>query len=174
MIEENKTIINNEYDYSNCLPTVEGVTYLVQYLTNVYEDFKALLVSDEENNKQLKAEYKVWKYKKNYKERINIYINYNNYNSVTCKDFSSFKSVVDNDNLNNVKKISINLDLDYDRGTGENLEDCENHFTIVFEPYNIFFVRKSNNNENDINQIEANIKMILEKFPVVNTIFCTK
>ena len=37
--EQEASIINNEYDYSNILPTIDVVTYLAQYCYNVYLQF---------------------------------------------------------------------------------------------------------------------------------------
>ncbi len=172
--ENSKKIINNEFDYSNCLPTIECVTYLIQYIFNVYDNFLKLQTEDEEKNKPLKVEYKEWKYKKSYGEKFEVYIREKTYNNIICKDFVSFQSAVNEGNLKNVLGLTIRLNLDYKRGTGENLDEYENSFYISFEPNNVIFARKSNHIEEDINQIETNIKTILEKFPTINTIFCTK
>lgn len=172
--ENIKSVINNEFDYSNCLPTIECVTYLIQYIFNVYDNFLKLQVEDEERNKQFKPEYKEWKYKKSYGERFEIYIKGKTYNNITCNDFLSFQSAVSGGYLKNVTVLTITLNLDYSRGTGKNLDEYENSFYISFEPNNITFARKSNHVENDIDQIETNIKTILERFPTMNTIFCTK
>ena len=71
-------------------------------------------------------------------------------------------------------KMEIKMDLDFRRGNGNNLEDHENSFTVKFEPYKIIFARKSNYIDQEINQVESAIKQILDKFPKVNSIFCTK
>ena len=40
MNEENKkNIVNNEYDYSNILPTIDNITYLVAFCDNIYNQF---------------------------------------------------------------------------------------------------------------------------------------
>lgn len=35
----NNMIINNEFDYSNTIPTIEYISYLVEYCSNVYNNF---------------------------------------------------------------------------------------------------------------------------------------
>ncbi len=170
----NQSVINNEYDYSNCLPTVECVTYLVKYMSEVYDAFIKRQMEDEARNKQFKNEYKEWKYRRSYAERFEIYIREKAFNNLTCKNFASFQSAVENGNLKNISGMAIKMDLDYKRGIGENLEDYDNSFCVSFEPNNITFARKSDHIEPDMDQIEKNIKTILEGFPTLNTIFCTK
>ena len=59
MNEENKkNIVNNEYDYSNILPTIDNITYLVAFCDNIYNQFLKLIEADEEKNKPFKEEYK--------------------------------------------------------------------------------------------------------------------
>lgn len=174
MNQNTQSVVNNEYDYSNCLPTIECVTYLVKYMSDVYDNFLKLQMEDEENNKQFKPEYKEWKYKKSYGEKFEIYIKEKTYNNLTCKDFASFQSAVADGNLKNITGMTIKMDIDYKRGIGEKLDEYENSFYVSFEPSNITFARKSDHIESDMNQIENNIKAILEKFPILNTIFCTK
>ena len=48
--EEAITIVNNEYDYSNGIPTIESISYLVKYLDNVYKNFLNLIEEDEKKN----------------------------------------------------------------------------------------------------------------------------
>ena len=66
------------------------------------------------------------------------------------------------------------MKLDYKRGNALNLVKHENEFTIQFRPYNIVFKRKSSHNESIMNNIENTTNDILKKFPVVNSIFCSK
>jgi len=172
--EELITIINNEYDYSNILPTIECITYLVQYCENVYKYFMSLVEEDEKRNEQLKYEYKNYNYKKTYSQRIEIYIKEKSYNNITCKDFSSFQSAINDGNLKNVNGLDIKLELDYEKGTMNNFVNYENSFSIIFRPYEITFARKSNHNEIYMNQIENAINEILKQFPIANSIFCTK
>ena len=168
------TIIDNEYDYSNCVPTVEGVSFLVKYLDSVYKNYLRLTEEDEKKNEQFKFEYKSFNYKKTYESGLEIRIKEKSFNSVTCNDWESFLSAVDKECLKGIIEVKIRLDLSFKRGKGENLSKYENSFLITFAPYDISFVRKSNHNEVVMNKIEKDIREILNKFPVMNTIFCTK
>ncbi len=58
-----KAVINNEYDYSNVLPTAEAISYLVQYCDEMNKQLTKLVEQDEEKNKQFKPEYKEFMYK---------------------------------------------------------------------------------------------------------------
>lgn len=171
---DSQAVINNEYDYSNVLPTVEAISYLIQYCDQIYKQLRKLVDEDEEKNKQFKQEYKDYMYKKSYSELFEIYIREKSYNNITCKDYATFVAAVKDGNLNQVAEIDIKLDLDFERGKGNNLEKHENSFAIIFKPYDIKFARKSNHNDPNMNQIENQINDILKKFPIVNTIFCTK
>ena len=170
-----KAVINNEFDYSNIVANVEAITYLVQYCDSMEKQLKKLIEEDEEKNKRFKNEYKDYMYKKTYSERFEVYIRSKSYqNSITCNDYESFVSAVKDGNLKNVSGLDIKLDLDFERGKGDNLDKHENSFKIVFNPYDITFTRISNHNDPSMNQIETQINDILKRFQVVNTIFCTK
>lgn len=172
--EDETSLINNEYDYSTILPTVEAISYLVQYCDNVFKQFTALVEEDEKKNEQFKQEFKNYNYKKTYGERFEVYIREKNYNTITCKDFSSFQSAVNDGNLKNVSSLEIKIDMDFKRGNGNDLKEHENSFTITFKPYDIKFIRKSNHNELNMNKTEKEIIEILNKFQASNTIFCSK
>ena len=172
--EDEPSVKNNEYDYSTIIATPEAITYLVQYCDSAYKKFVALIDEDEKRNEQFKQEFKNYNYKKTYGERFEVYIRGKNYNTITCKDLASFQSAVNDGNLTNVSSLEIKMNLDFKRGTGNDLTDHENSFTITFKPYEITFTRKSSHNESKMNQIENDIKEILNKFQTVNTIFCTK
>lgn len=170
-----ESIINNEYDYSNILPVVDYVAYLVQYCDQVYNQLLKLQQEDEEKNKQFKPEYKEYNFKKKYSQGLEIYIKEKNYhNNITCKDYSTFKTAIDDGNLKNVDGVDIRLNMDFDRGREGKFESHENSFVIIFKPYEITFSRKSNYKDDSINQIENQINEILKKFPVANCIFCNK
>ena len=62
---ERVSVINNETDYSNVIPTEEGMLYLVKYLYSVYQQFTELVAEDEKKNSQFKQEFKNYMYKKN-------------------------------------------------------------------------------------------------------------
>ena len=161
--EYNKeSIINNEYDYSNILPVVDYVAYLVQYCDQVYNQLIKLQQEDEEKNKQFKSEYREYNFKKKYSQGLEIYIKEKNYhNNITCKDYNTFKTAIDDGNLKNVSGVDIKLNMDFERGREGNFESHENNFVIIFKPYEITFSRKSNYNDVNIN-------------PVANCIFCNK
>ena len=167
-------ITNNEFDYSNIIPTVESITYLVKYCSDIYTQFVNMVNEDEKKNEQFKYEYKIYNYKKSYTTQFEVYIKEKSYNNITCKDFSSFQSAINDGNLKEVCGLDIRLDLDYKKGKNDNLVDCENSFSILFNPYDIKFARKSNFKEPNMTQIENTINDILKKFPTANSIFCTK
>ena len=73
-----------------------------------------------------------------------------------------------------VNGLDIKLCMDFERGKGNNYDEHENSFTIIFKPYEITFARKSNHNDPSMNKIEEQINEILKKFPVANSIFCNK
>lgn len=97
-----------------------------------------------------------------------------NFNTVSCNDFISFQSVVNAGNLNNINSLEIKLEINFMRGKINEFVEYQNSFDIVFKPYDIKFIRVSNHNELKMNQVENYIKSILNKFQVVNTIFCSK
>lgn len=172
--KDESSIKNNVYDYSTIIATSDVITHLVQYCDNVYKNFILLVDEDEKRNEQLKQGFKNYNYKKSYGERFVVYIREKNYNTITCKDFDAFQSAVNNGNLTNVKSLEIKMELDFIRGKGNELINHENSFNITFKPYEITFTRKSNHNEEKMNQIENDIRDIFSKFQTVNTIFCTK
>lgn len=173
--EEVETNINNEFDYSNIIVGVENLAYIVQYCDNVYSSFKTLLDEDEKMNERLKYEFKNYDYKRTYGDNFEIRIRQKNYyNSTSCKNYNSFIDVVRQGQLKNVDALEIELNLDYKRGKSDELKNHENSFKITFKPYDIKFIRKSNYNEKNMNQIEENINAILKKFPTANSIFCSK
>lgn len=169
-----QAVINNEFDYSNVVPTVEMILYLVQYCDQVYNQLTKLVKDDEEKNKQFKSEYKEWNYKKSYGQSFEVFIREKNYNNITCKDYSQFVSAVNGGNLNEISGMYIKLCMDFFRGKGENTVEHENSFTMSFKPYEITFTRKSNYNDPSMNKIEEQINSIFKHFPVANSIFCTK
>lgn len=169
-----QVVINNEFDYSNVVPTIEAISYLVQYCDQMNKQLTKLVEEDEEKNKQFKSEYKDYMYKKSYGQEFQVYIKEKSYNNITCNDFESFLSAVKGGNLNQVTGLDIKLCMDFLRGKAEKLEKHENLFTIIFNPYDIKFARKSNHNDPNMNKVEEQINSILKQFPVANSIFCNK
>lgn len=176
MLDDNlaQKVINNEFDYSNVIPTIEAVSYLVEFCDKINKQFTKLVEDDEEKNKQYKYEYRDYMYKKSYAQGLEVYIREKSYNNITCNDYESFVSAVDDGNLNQVDSVDVKLCLDFSRGKSEKYEDHENSFSIIFRPYEITFARKSNHDDPSMNKIEEQINSILKKFPVANSIFCNK
>lgn len=169
-----KEIISKEYDFSNILPTVEYVSLLVKYCDGLYNQLIKLCEEDEERNKSFKPEYQNYTYKKYFGNYFEIYINGETVSGISCKDYEQFESAVKGGSLKNVRRVKIDLKLNFKRGNGNNLEEHENEFMITFSPYDIKFIRKSNHNDQNMNQIEQQIIDILNKFPISNCIFCDK
>jgi hypothetical protein len=169
-----QSIVNNEYDYSNSVPTIKAVASLVRYCDQMNKWLTQLVNEDEEKNKQYKPEYKEYMYKKTFSQDFNVYIREKTINNITCKDYESFVSAVKDGNLNRVNGLDIRLNLDFKRGKENNYEEHENSFTIIFNPYEITFARTSNYDDPSMNEIEDYINTILKGFPVSNSIFCTK
>lgn len=171
---DEKAVINNEYDYSNILPTIECIDYLVKYCDNTYKQLQKLVEEDEEKNKQFKMEYREYRYGKSYGAKFEVYIREKSYNNITCNDYDMFLAAVKDGNLKNISSMDIKLTLNFKRGKGMNVEEYSNSFTILLSPYNIKFARKSDHNESNMNEVETQIKNILNQFPIANCIFCTK
>lgn len=169
-----QAVINNEFDYSNILPTVDAISYLAQYCDQMNKQLTKLVNDDEERNKQFKPEYKNYMYKKSYSQNFQVYIREKSYNNITCKDYETYIAAVKDGNLKHVSEVEIKLCMNFERGSGSNLSEHENYFSIIFKPYAITFARKSNHNDPTMNQVENQINAILKKFPVANSIFCTK
>lgn len=168
--------ISNEYDYSNIVPEIDVIKYLVQYCESIYNKFTNLVAEDEEKNKMIKSEFRNYMYKKSYETKFEVIIRENteSFFSLNCKSFADFNNAVNNGHLKNIKSLTVNLNLYYKRGQDYSFEDYENAFKISFKPYEIKFTRKSNHSENDMNNIENSINELLKKFRVQNSIFCTK
>lgn len=169
-----QTVINNDFDYSNVVPTVEAISHLVQYCDQMNRQLTELIEADEEKNKKIKYEYKDYMYKKSYSQEFKVNIKEMSYNSIICKNYESFVSAFKNGYLNQVRSLVIKLCMNFERGKAGNYEEHENSFTITFNPYEITFSRKSNHNDPSMDRIEELINKILGEFPVANSIFCTK
>lgn len=173
-LEEKETMINNEFDYSNIIVAEEPITYLVQFCSQVYNNFLKLLNEEQQKNEKLKYEFQNYNYKKHFANTLEIRTMDKNYNSISYSNYDTFIEGVKNKQLRNINSLEINLNLSYKRGKNENLIDHENSFKIVFKPYEIKFSRVSNHKEENMDQIENTINQILNKFQAVNTIFCNK
>ena len=172
---ENEVPINNEYDYSNIVAEVQSISYLVQYCEALYNQLLKLMSADEEKNAKLKYEFQHYDYKKTYDTQFEVTIKEKEKtSSIYCHSYQAFTDNVNKGCLKNVASFTIKLNLSYKRGKESSLSDYENEFKMIFQPYNIKFIRKSNHNETNMNQIENNINDILKKFKVQDSIFCTK
>lgn len=170
---EQEIVINNEYDYSNIVAEVENIAYLVQYFENTYNQFLKICEEDEKRNEPLKYEFQNYNFK-NYYSTFAVNIRMKTYNNVTCNSLESFVETVKKGQVNNISCLEIAMELNYQRGSNDNKKKHENSFKIIFKPYDIIFARKSNYNEENMNQIEKNINEMLKKFKVANSVFCTK
>jgi hypothetical protein len=174
-IDENvEKIINNEYDYSNVIPVEKIVSYLVQYFDNIYNQFIKLIEEDENKNEKIKYEYQNYKYKKSFSTSFKISIQEKNFNIININNYDSYISILKSEKIKNINSLKLELILDYRTGSNDKLINHDNSFIINFKPYDIIFVRKSNHNESIMNNIENNINNIFNKFPIENTIFCSK
>ncbi len=171
---EKEINIEHEFDYSNIIPTIDNIGNLIKYCESIYNQFLKLIDEDEKRNEQLKYEYKNYQYGKCYGNRFEISIFTENYTRISCKDYDSYLQKVNEGYLKNVNSLSIYLDLDFLRGPFNDSKIYENLFEISFRPYKIKFFRKSNNNDEKINQIENVINSVLYQLPKENSIFCTK
>ena len=167
-------IINHETDYSNVLVTADMISYLVKLCDSLHKKLVSLIAEDEKNNEQFKEEYKEYKYKKMFTNRFRVYIREKTFNNLECENFEEFQSAVNNGDLKQVLKLEILLDLNFRRGRGTALEDHTNSFIISFSPYDITFARKSNKKDPEMDQIEDQIKEIMNQLPIANSIFCDK
>ena len=174
MMEEVETVINNEYDYSNIVASGENIAYIVQYCENLYKQFLALVEQDERKNEALKYEYKNYEYGKHFKCEFTITIKNSGLINIICKSLSSYMDALNSGKITHVNGLDIILDLSYKRGGATQFAEHRNDFKIIFRPYDIKFIRKSNFNEASMNQIENSINSILSKFAIANTIFCSK
>ena len=176
---DERSIIKNEYDYSNVLPEVEKISRLVKYCDDVLKQFMSLVNEDEEKNEKIKYEFKNYNYKKTYGQSMNVKIlttgnQLYRGQYLECNDYESFNTAINNNLLKNISSLEISLELNYQRGSISNLVSHENKFKIVFRPYDITFTRISNFNEQSMMQIENGINKFLSDFTIANSIFCTK
>ena len=108
-----EVVINNEYDYSNIIPEVQIISYLVQYCNNLYDYLMNLINLEEERNEKLKYEFKNYEYKKSYQTKFEVSVRGKNISSVTYKNYDSFLSAVNSGQVNNDESLTIILDISY-------------------------------------------------------------
>lgn len=171
--QKDEVVISNEYDYSNIIAELESIVYLVQYFDSVHNQMLKLYKEDELKNERLSYEYKNYEYK-NHFSKLEVYVREKSYNYLSYSNYNSFLSAVEKGQIKNVDSIEISLSLNFMRGTNESSSIHENLFKINFKPYDIIFMRKSNYDDQGMDQIEVNINEILKKFKTTNSIFCSK
>ena len=174
MNEEIETVVNNEYDYSNMVASGENIATIVQYCETLFNQFNSLIARDEKKNEMLKYEFKSYEYAKHFKSEFTVILKQRGLNNIICKNYNAYMDALKSGNVNNLNGLDIILDLSYKRGNSGDLKEYRNDFKIIFRPYDIRFIRKSNHNETTMNQIEDAIKFMLNQFPVANTIFFNK
>ena len=174
-METGREIIR-EFDYSNIVPEIEMISFLVQYCDSCYKQLMKLCEDDAIRNEKLKYEFKEYRYKKAYSTNFEVTIREKNsgFSSLSSKTYESFIENVNSGHLNNVDSVIITLDLSFKRGKETDIKEYNNLFKISFKPYDIVFSHKSDYLDSDIEQIENNINEILKKFRIQNTVFCTK
>ncbi len=175
---KDEKVINPRYDYSNIIPNKEYVKVLTQYCFAVYNQLLKMFDEDQKKNEKLKSEYKNFEYLKHYSTGIEInvkerakegqYIG----SSFEFKDYKSFVDYIDRKPT--LTSLKIELNLSFKRGGEFKNVEHTNMFIISFEPYNIIFSRKSNHEDESMDQIEQYIKSVLDKFSTVDTIFYSK
>ncbi len=176
MYGEKVTQINHEYDYSNSVPEISSISYLVQYCDTLFQHLLSLIQEDEAKNERLNYNYKEYMFKKSLETGFDVSIKEKGSytGGFSCDDYKDFVNAVQNGLLNNIDRLVINLSMSYRRGKEGSLQQHDNFFTITFKPYEITFTRKSNFSDSNMDEIENNINEVLKKFKVQNSIFCTK
>ncbi len=172
--DEMELVIDNEYDYSNIVPVVDIITYIVQFCDNTYQQFMKIVDEEMVKNEKLKYEFKEYRYKKHFSQKFEVNVRGKNFEHITYKNYSSYIEALNNNRITNLSSLEIRLDLNFYRGKEENLKSHENEFRILFEPYSIIFKRNSNYKDSEMDQVEKNINDIMKKFPAYNTIFYSK
>ncbi len=166
-------VITNEFDYSNVIPIAENIAYIIQFCDNVFNHFMKLVEEDKVKNERLKYEYRDYKYQDHYNQKLEIDVR-KGYENTSYKNYSSFINAINNKQISNISSMEIKLGLSFYRGKKDSSVEHQNEFKISFEPYKILFTRKSNFPDAEMDQIEKNINELMKKFPVSNTIFCSK
>ena len=174
MNEDIETSINNEFDYSTIIPSAEAIGYIVQYCETLYNQFMQLVANDEKKNETLKYEYRNFEYGRHFKSEFTVTIKKAGLNTIICKNYNAYMEAVRSGNVNNLNGLDIIMDLSYKKGNTQNSVEHRNDFKVIFRPYDIRFIRKSNHDEMNMKQIEDSINGILKQFPTANSIFCSK
>lgn len=166
-------LIVHEYDYSNIIAIKDGIDYLVQYMDSCYKQYLDLVEEDKKRNQNLAYEYRNFDYGNSF-DSFTVTVWSKGFDSVTCKNFEQYTSLSKENKVKNVKELTINLKMNYERGQGKDKITCKHSFIVSFKPYDITFKRQSNYGDELMDKIETMIKGILDKFNAVDSIFYTK
>ncbi len=173
MDELKEEIIINDFDYSNIVPVIDGVNYLVQYLYSCYMDYLGLLEEGKRRNESLSYEYRNYDYKDSF-SKFRVSITKKDNGMINCNNYEQYLNLVQSEKTMRLKEVEISITMNYERGQGRNTITCKNSFVVKFAPYDITFQRKSNYKDEYMDKIENFTNEILNKFNRVNTIFCSK
>lgn len=169
------SIISNTIDFSNKVITIDSLLQLVKYLDDVYQDFAEQCRRDEQANERLKYEYRRYTHKPSALSGLRIAIYPANIiQPIGCRNFADFHNLTVSNSINNVRRIIIDMELNYSSGNDSSMVRHDNKFTLNFEPYDITLTRRSSDNDQYINQVANNIASIFYAMETRNTIFCTK
>ena len=174
MNNNNEKNIKTSFGYSNIIPSSQYISVLVQYCEKINNQYTQIIQDDEAKNEKLKYEFQSYQYGKKYSRGLEISIYDKKYKSFICKNLQEFLNAIQNNQVSNIRKLNITLEINFKRGQQPNIEEHENEFEIEFQPYEITFTRKSNFDDRNMQQIETDINELLKKFPAIDTIFCTK
>lgn len=163
--------VNHEYLYPNVLVVREYVENLAGFCYKAYRALSKKVTEEEEKNEPLKYEHREYDYKKSYGMRFKIYIWTNNSGSLEYDSDDALRTAAANGRLNDVSSLKIEMDLDFGRGKEGAIEEHKNEFVISFRPYDIKFVRNSNYNDPEMDDLEKQIVNLMEDFPATKTIF---
>ncbi len=174
MYTEKEVVVDHSFNYSNIIPTPEGIAFLAHYCEELYTQFNILVNQNMQKNEMYHPDQRVYEYYKHFKCEFTITLKQKGLNNIICKSYKAFMEAVNSGKANNLNGLDVIMDLSYKRGSGNDLKDYRNDFKVIFRPYDIVFYRKSNHDEDNMNQIENSINSIMQQFPVANSIFCTK
>ena len=169
---ETKDIIENTYNFSDTIITVEVIDYIAKYFQSIIDYYEKLFIEDEQKNEKLKYDFQNYSYKKSYNTGLDITIGSKEYSSIHCNNYNSFKQMINENKAKNLGFFNIELSINYKSGNNNNLIEHNNNFSIKMKPYDIIFKCSSNNSDSEMNNVEEYIiNEIFNKIPHVPTIF---
>ena len=114
-----EVVINNEFNYSNAIPVVKNMSYIVDFCDDVFNKFMNLVNEEKIKNERLKYEFRNYLYQEHYGNR-----NKKGYETTSYKNYSSFINAINNNQINNISSLEIKLGLSFYRG--------KNNFSNIF------------------------------------------